>query len=127
MIILQANKIERSFAEIADVAQIFQEYASFGFGHSQDISESLRRLELGADLNTQELLAVKRILQMSAELKDFYDNLENVDLQILDCLFEKIETFPDLQGSFYLYKIFFDKLIYKITAFSKFLADKYKL
>ncbi|HHF7042033.1 endonuclease MutS2 [Streptococcus mutans] len=93
------EKIERSFAEIADVAQIFQEYASFGFGHSQDISESLRRLELGADLNTQELLAVKRILQISAELKDFYDNLENVDLQILDCLFEKIETFPDLQGS----------------------------
>lgn len=93
------EKIERSFAEIADVAQIFQEYASFGFGHSQDISESLRRLELGANLNTQELLAVKRILQMSAELKDFYDNLENVDLQILDCLFEKIETFPDLQGS----------------------------
>ena len=93
------EKIERSFAEIADVAQIFQEYASFGFGHSQDISESLRRLELGADLNTQELLAVKRILQMSAELKDFYDNLENDDLQILDCLFEKIETFPDLQGS----------------------------
>lgn len=93
------EKIQRSFAEIADVAQIFQEYASFGFGHSQDISESLRRLELGADLNTQELLAVKRILQMSAELKDFYDNLENVDLQILDCLFEKIETFPDLQGS----------------------------
>ncbi|MCB5070836.1 endonuclease MutS2 [Streptococcus mutans] len=93
------EKIERSFAEIADVAQIFQEYASFGFGHSQDISESLRRLELGADLNTQELLAVKRILQMSAELKDFYDNLENVDLQILDCLFEKIEMFPDLQGS----------------------------
>lgn len=93
------EKIERSFAEIADVAQIFQEYASFGFGHSQDISESLRRLELGANLNTQELLAVKRILQISAELKDFYDNLENVDLQILDCLFEKIETFPDLQGS----------------------------
>ncbi|WP_019803807.1 endonuclease MutS2 [Streptococcus mutans] len=93
------EKIERSFAEIADVAQIFQEYASFGFGHSQDISESLRRLELGADLNIQELLAVKRILQISAELKDFYDNLENVDLQILDCLFEKIETFPDLQGS----------------------------
>lgn len=93
------EKIERSFVEIADVAQIFQEYASFGFGHSQDISESLRRLELGADLNIQELLAVKRILQMSAELKDFYDNLENVDLQILDCLFEKVETFPDLQGS----------------------------
>lgn len=93
------EKIERSFAEIADVAQIFQEYASFGFGHSQDISESLRRLELGADLNTQELLAVKRILQMSAELKDFYDNLENVDLQILDCLFEKVEMFPNLQGS----------------------------
>lgn len=93
------EKIERSFAEIADVAQIFQEYASFGFGHSQDISESLRRLELGADLNIQELLAVKRILQMSAELKDFYDNLENVDLQILDCLFEKVEMFPDLQGS----------------------------
>ena len=93
------EKIERSFAEIADVAQIFQEYASFGFGHSQDISESLRRLELGADINTQELLAVKRILQMSAELKDFYDNLENVDLQILDCLFEKVEMFPNLQGS----------------------------
>lgn len=92
-------KIERSFEEVADIEQIYQEYGSFGLGHSQDISESLRRLELGADLNIQELLALKQVLQLSAEMKDFYDNLENVSLTALDRLFEKIESFPDLQGS----------------------------
>lgn len=93
------EKIERSFKEIADIEQIHQEYGSFGFGHSQDISESLRRLELGADLNIQELLAVKRVLQLSADISRFYANLENVSLTVLDRLFEKVEAFPDLQGS----------------------------
>ncbi|MGZ7153734.1 endonuclease MutS2, partial [Streptococcus pyogenes] len=52
-----------------------------------------------ADLNILELLAAKRILTISKELADFYANLENVSLRQLDKLFEKIETFPSLQGT----------------------------
>lgn len=59
----------------------------------------MRRLELDTDLNIAELLAVKKVLEVSKSLLDFYGNLENVSLSQLDKLFEKIELFPHLQGS----------------------------
>ena len=68
-------------------------------GSLRDISEPLRRLELDADLNIQELIAIKKVLQASADLGRFYADLENVELVALKRLFEKIEAFPSLQGS----------------------------
>ena len=59
----------------------------------------MRRLELDADLNIQELIAIKKVLQASADLSRFYADLENVELIALKRLFEKIEAFPSLQGS----------------------------
>ncbi|MFC3931905.1 endonuclease MutS2 [Streptococcus dentapri] len=92
------EKIERAFAEIHDMEQIFVEEHHFSVGAIRNIAESLRRLELNADLNVDELLAIKRVLEVSAEISRFYDNLENNDLTALNRLFENLETFPNLQG-----------------------------
>ncbi|MGT2907480.1 endonuclease MutS2 [Streptococcus dentiloxodontae] len=93
------NKIQTQFAEIAEMAEIFVEKHGFAAGSLKDIKEPLRRLEFDADLNIPELLAVKKVLTVTAELTRFYDSLENVKLQSLKRLFEGLENFPKLQGS----------------------------
>ncbi|TWT11206.1 endonuclease MutS2 [Streptococcus sp. sy004] len=93
------EKIERAFAELRDMQEIFQEYHQFNLGSLPDLSESLTRLELSADLNTAELVEIKRLLQVSATLNRFYQDLENVTLKALDRIFGHIESFPNLQGA----------------------------
>lgn len=93
------EKIKHYFLEIEEMAGIFVEHHHFALGRLSDISASMRRLELEADLSIPELLAVKKILQVSAEASRFYVDLENVQLQALKRLFENLELFPSLQGS----------------------------
>ena len=95
----ESDRISRSFDEMSDMEQIFIEQHGFGLGSLRDISESMRRLELDADVNISEIIDIKKILQVSAEVKHFYNDLENVNLTALNTLFEKIELLPSLQGS----------------------------
>lgn len=95
----ESDRISRSFDEMSDMEQIFIEQHGFGLGSLRDISESMRRLELDADVNVSEIIDIKKILQVSAEVKHFYNDLENVNLTALNTLFEKIELLPSLQGS----------------------------
>ena len=95
----ESDRISRSFDEMSDMEQIFIEQHGFGLGSLRDISESMRRLELDADVNVSEIIDIKKILQVSAEVKHFYNDLENVNLTTLNTLFEKIELLPSLQGS----------------------------
>ncbi|MGT2888100.1 endonuclease MutS2 [Streptococcus didelphis] len=93
------KKISHYFSEIEEMASIFVERHQFAIGSLKDVSESLRRLELEADLNISELLDIKKLLRVSTEVGYFYEDLENVHLDALRPLFENIETFPKLQGS----------------------------
>ncbi|WP_159550060.1 endonuclease MutS2 [Streptococcus halichoeri] len=95
----RVEKIRHFFAEIADMQAIFSDYHQFGLGQLSDVSQAVKRLELGADLNTEELLDLKQILLASAQAVRFYQQLENVQLKALDRLFENLETIPNLQGS----------------------------
>ncbi|MST54288.1 endonuclease MutS2 [Streptococcus alactolyticus] len=95
----EADRILRSFDEMSDMEQIFIEHHSFGMGSLRDVSESLRRLELEADVNISEIIDIKKVLQVSAEVKHFYNDLENVELTALNTLFDKLELLPSLQGS----------------------------
>ena len=95
----ESDRISRSFDEMSDMEQIFIEQHGFGLGSLRDISESMRRLELDADVNVSEIIDIRKILQVSAEVKHFYNDLENVNLTALNTLFEKIELLPSLQGS----------------------------
>lgn len=94
-----SERIRQAFAEMVDMEQLFIEHHSFGMGNLHDISEPLRRLELETDVNIPEMIDIKKVLQVSAEMQRFYADLENVQLTALKDLFEKLETFPTLQGS----------------------------
>ena len=49
--------------------------------------------------NIEEFLLLKRVIFANRELKNFYDNLENVRLDHLANWFEKLHDFPHLQGN----------------------------
>lgn len=92
-------RIQQAFDEVVDMGQLFVERPHFSLGVTVDIVPATKRLDLEADLNIPELLAVKKVLEVSKDLVDFYQQLENVDLVRLPSLFEKIELFPHIQGS----------------------------
>lgn len=92
------ERLETAFLEMTDMQQIFVQCPHFSLAATQDITGLTKRLELEGDLNIEEFLALKRILTVTQELTDFYDELENVDLQRLNRLFEKLLAFPNLQG-----------------------------
>jgi len=90
--------IETAFMELEDMEQILLEEPRFAVSTIQDVRPVAKRLEMEAALNVDELLALKAVLRVTHELKDFYDNLENVRLERLHRLFDNLVDLPRLQG-----------------------------
>ena len=95
----KADKITQAFAEMKEMQELFVEHPHFSISATKDIAATCKRLEMGADLNIEEFLLLKRVIFASRELKNFYDNLENVRLDHLANWFEKLHDFPHLQGN----------------------------
>ena len=93
------DKIKQAFAEMEEMQALFVEQPHFTILATREISAVCKRLEMGADLNIEEFLLLKRVLLASRELQSFYANLENVRLKQLARWFEKLHDFPHLQGS----------------------------
>mgnify|MGYP001012457896 FL=1 len=93
------ERLETAFLEMTDMQQIFVQHPHFSLAATQDITGLTKRLELEGDLNIEEFLALKRVLTVTQELTDFYEDLENVELQRLNRLFENLVPFPSLQGA----------------------------
>ena len=92
------ESIEAAFMELEDMEQILLEEPRFAVSTIQDVRPVAKRLEMEAALNIDELLALKAVLRVTHELKDFYDNLENVRLERLNRLFDNLVDLPRLQG-----------------------------
>ena len=92
------ESIETAFMELEDMEQILLEEPRFAVSTIQDVRPVTKRLEMEAALNIDELLALKAVLRVTHELKDFYDNLENVRLERLHRLFDNLVDLPRLQG-----------------------------
>ena len=95
----KVDKIKQAFTEMGEMQALFVEQPHFTILATREISAVCKRLEMGADLNIEEFLLLKRVLFASRELQSFYDNLENVRLEQLARWFEKLHDFPHLQGS----------------------------
>ena len=95
----KVDKIKQAFAEMEEMQALFVEQPHFTIQATKEIAGVCKRLEMGADLNIEEFLLLKRVLLSSRELQSFYDDLENVSLQELAVLFEKLHDFPHLQGN----------------------------
>lgn len=92
------ESIETAFMELEDMEQILLEEPRFAVSTIQDVRPVAKRLEMEASLNIDELLALKAVLRVTHELKDFYDNLGNVRLESLNRLFDNLVDLPRLQG-----------------------------
>ena len=88
-----------AFLEMTDMQQIFVQQPHFSLGAIQDITDLTKRLELDSDLNIEEFLALKRVLAVTHELISFYEDLENVQLERLNRLFDNLVEFPSIQGN----------------------------
>ena len=95
----KGDKIKQAFAEMKEMQELFVEHPHFSISGTKDIASTCKRLEMGADLSIEEFLLLKRVIFASRELKNFYDNLENVRLDHLANWFEKLHDFPHLQGN----------------------------
>ena len=95
----KVDKIKQAFAEMEEMQALFVEQPHFTIQATKEIAGVCKRLEMGADLNIEEFLLLKRVLLSSRELQSFYDDLENVSLQELAVWFEKLHDFPHLQGN----------------------------
>ena len=95
----KGDKIKQAFAEMKEMQELFVEHPHFSISGTKDFVATSKRLEMGADLNIEEFLLLKRVIFASRELKNFYDNLENVRLDHLASWFEKLHDFPHLQGN----------------------------
>ncbi len=95
----RGDKIQQAFTEMKEMQELFVEHPHFSISSTKDIAATCKRLEMGADLNIEEFLLLKRVIFASRELKNFYDNLENVSLDHLANWFEKLHDFPHLQGN----------------------------
>ena len=95
----KGDKIRQAFAEMREMQELFVEHPHFSISSTKDIAATCKRLEMGADLNIEEFLLLKRVIFASRELKNFYDNLENVRLDHLANWFEKLHDLPHLQGN----------------------------
>lgn len=95
----KGDKIKQAFAEMEEMQELFVEHPHFSISAIKDIAATSKRLEMGADLNIEEFLLLKRVIFASRELQNFYDNLENVRLDHLANWFEKLHDFPHLQGN----------------------------
>ena len=79
----KADKIKQAFAEMKEMQALFIEQPHFTILATKEIAGVCKRLEMGADLNIEEFLLLKRVLLSSRELQSFYANLENVSLEEL--------------------------------------------
>ena len=95
----KGDKIRQAFAEMEEMQELFVEHPHFSILTTKAIASTCKRLEMGADLNIEEFLLLKRVLFASRELKSFYENLENVRLDHLTNWFEKLHDLPHLQGN----------------------------
>ena len=95
----KGDKMKQAFAEMKEMQELFVEHPHFSISATKDIAATCKRLEMGADLNIEEFLLLKRVIFASRELKNFYDNLENIRLDHLANWFEKLHDFPHLQGN----------------------------
>ena len=63
----KGDKIKQAFAEMEEMQELFVEHPHFSISGTKDIAATCKRLEMGADLNIEEFLLLKRVIFASRE------------------------------------------------------------
>lgn len=93
-----ADKIQHALDQTKDGADILRIKGGIPIPQLVSINPFLKRLNIGATLNGKELAAISRILRTTNQLKVFFRDLkdEDVDLIFLDELVDRLETLPQI-------------------------------
>ena len=95
----QQKDIQQAFDQLRDIENLGTAGYSLPMTSLGDLTPSLKRLQLEAELNLDDFQDIKALLRASQVLKDFYLDLEDVSLPHLAVYFENLETFPQFQGA----------------------------
>lgn len=92
------EKIVKWLAETADGATILRLRGGMPVPKLENIGPHMKRIEMGADLNGPELAQIGRVLQTTAEVIRFFDDLADaeIDLERLYQWSEQMVTVPGL-------------------------------
>ena len=92
------QEILQNQQETSDAVTRVRQKGSISFGGVKDITDSLKRLEIGSSLNITELLAVSSVLTVSARAKS-YGRREESELpdDSLDEMFRLLEPLTPRQ------------------------------
>jgi DNA mismatch repair protein MutS2 len=76
--------------ELTEFAAVVSENQNPQLLHTQDLTEVLKRLELGATLSGPEFLAIKKILSAATRLRQYFDSVQNIDFPVLALTVNKL-------------------------------------
>lgn len=91
--------IQRAFDQLGDMQELGRAGQTLPISSLGDLTPTLKRLQLEAELNLEDFQDIKALLGASQLLKEFYLDLEDVRLPNLATYFENLETFPQFQGA----------------------------
>lgn len=91
--------IERKLAETAHALKIIVQYKEAPFGGIRDLSEVLKKAQIGSILRPNEFLDVIGLIDASTNMVRFYNQVKEVEILdiALDIYFENIEIVPSLK------------------------------
>lgn len=92
-----ADKVREMLDETADAAKILRLRGGIPIPSLPDISQSLKRVKIGAALSGTELAGISRVLQTVSTVVDFFNDLEElVELRRLYTLKAELSDLPAL-------------------------------
>ncbi|MBG9367525.1 endonuclease MutS2 [Streptococcus sp. NLN64] len=93
------KEIQRAFDQLGDMQELGRAGQTMPITNLGDLTPTLKRLQLEAELNLDDFQDIKTLLRASQLLKEFYLDLEDVRLPNLAVYFENLEIFPQFQGA----------------------------
>ncbi|MBF8970675.1 endonuclease MutS2 [Streptococcus sp. NLN76] len=93
------KEIQRAFDQLGDMQELGRAGQTMPITSLGDLTPTLKRLQLEAELNLDDFQDIKALLRASQLLKEFYLDLEDVRLPNLAVYFENLEIFPQFQGA----------------------------
>ncbi|GAB2024680.1 endonuclease MutS2 [Lactovum odontotermitis] len=92
----EPERIQSWLDELSEFAAVVSENENPQLLHTQDLTEVLKRLELNASLAGPEFLAIKKVLSAATRLRQYFENVQNVDFPVLEKTTEKLTNLSAL-------------------------------
>lgn len=93
------EEIQEAHENTAEAAKVYRLKGNIPLGGLRDIRASIKRAEIGGQLNAGELLEISSTIYASRRFKSFVENMveDGIELRVLPSLVEEMADLKDLQ------------------------------